>query len=626
MCGINGQIALGGGVDVTAVAVFRDRLAHRGPDEHGAWRSPCGRVAFGHRRLSIIDLTATGRQPMVAADGRYAIAFNGEIYNYLELRAELERIGHRFFGSGDTEVVLAAFAEWRADCFARFNGMFALALFDRGSEREPPAVYFARDRAGKKPLYLARDRKGLWFGSELKAVPASVRGPLNLDALNHYLALGYVPGELCIAEGVEKLPPAHAARYRLDTGEFTRWRWWSLPALSPDPSSDVEALSDEAEALLHDAVRLRLRSDVPVGVLLSGGLDSSLVVASAARSSSRPVKTFTIGFPGSRLDETGYAGIVAAHFSTEHHVLPLPEPSLSVIDDLAPLIDEPIADSSIIPAFLVSRLTVGNVKVALGGDGGDELFGGYADYTTALRDAARLGWVPDAFYRAAAWFAGRLPTGVRGRNRIYALRGGPLQSLVWGSPYFDAPARRRILSPEIAAALGERFMAPELFRLDLFKSGTDAVDRMTRTHFGSILPDDFLVKVDRASMAVGLEMRCPLLDPRLIEFAFGRLPSEWKVRGSEGRRLQRRLGRRLLPPHLDLDRKQGFSIPLNEWMRSGDATRLSGLSRRLSGAIDEAELGRLVAGHRAGRANGGRLFALTMLDIACRNLFSETGS
>lgn len=623
MCGINGQIALAGGVDLQAVAENCDRLAHRGPDDRGTWHSPCGRVAFGHRRLSIIDLSATGHQPMVSADGRFAIVFNGEIYNYLELRSELVRHGHHFAGSGDTEVILAAFEEWNVECFSRFNGMFALAIFDRGSENDPPAVYFARDRAGKKPLFLARNRTGLWFGSELKAIPGAARGTLSLDALNHYLCLGYVPGDLCLAEGVEKLPPAHAARYRLDTGEFLRWRWWSLPGLTPGPDTDVESLTDEAEALLHDAVRLRLRSDVPVGVLLSGGLDSSLVVASAARVSSKPIKTFTIGFPGSRLDETGYAEIVARHFATDHHVLPLPEPSFSALDQLGPLIDEPIADSSIIPAYLVSQLTVGQVKVALGGDGGDELFGGYSDYTTANADHGRLRCVPGLAFRAASALAGRLPTGIRGRNRIYALRGGPFQSLVWGSPYFDAQARRRILSQDVVCALGDRFMAPEMFRLSLFATGRDPVDRMTRTHFGSILPDDFLVKVDRASMAVGLEMRCPLLDYRLIEYAFGRLPSEWKVMGGEGRRLQRMLGQRLLPPTLDVNRKQGFSIPLDTWLRSGSSGRLDGLGAAFSSFLDRRHVGNLVRGQLQGRANGSRLFALMMLDLAGHNVFGN---
>lgn len=617
MCGINGLVSRHSSASV--FDTLRDRLYHRGPDDAGSWRSSDGRVQLGHRRLSILDLSAAGHQPMLSVSGRYAMVFNGEIYNYVELRDELKKLGHVFHSSGDSEVVLAAYAQWGDSCLSRFNGMFAIVIYDGGDANVPASLFFARDRAGKKPLYVAHNRDGMAFASELKAIPDEMRGPLNLHALNFYLALGYIPDALCIVEGVSKLPPAHAARYVIDSGEYRQWRWWSLPALEATGAERVDELLDEAEALMHDSVRLRLRSDVPVGVLLSGGLDSSLVVASAAHASTR-VKTFTIGFPGSHLDETDYASIVARHFETEHHVLSLPQPSLSVLDELAPLIDEPLADSSLIPSYLVSKLTVGHVKVALGGDGGDELFGGYGDYTTAMSDAARLGWLPQFLLKSAALAAGQLPTGMRGRNRLYALRGGPYQSLVWGSPYFDAPARRRILSSDAVALLGDDFMAPERFRLGLFMQGRDPVDSMTRTHFGSILPDDFLVKVDRASMAVGLEMRCPLLDYRLVEFAFSRLPSACKVLGSEGRRLQRRLGQRLLPPQLNIQRKQGFSIPINEWLRSTDSDRLKGLGCGLSSVIDPHEIVRLGKGHLQGRANGSRIFALLMLKISCANL------
>lgn len=619
MCGIFGLVNLKGSVDISAVTTNLEKISHRGPDDSGLWQSLDKRVALGHRRLSILDLSAAGHQPMLSTSERYAMVFNGEVYNYLELRVELEQLGHHFRGSGDSEVILAAYVEWGESCLARFNGMFAIVIYDSGDLNTPASIFFARDRAGKKPMYIARQGDCLAFASELKAIPKVMRGGVSLQALNFYLALGYIPQALCIADGVTKLPPAHAARYVIDSDEYQQWRWWSLPVLEVEGAGSVDALLDEAEALIHDAVRLRLRSDVPVGVLLSGGLDSSLVVASAAHASTK-VKTFTIGFPGSHLDETDYAAIVARHFNTEHHVLTLPQPSMSALDELAPLIDEPLADSSLIPSYLVSKLTVGHVKVALGGDGGDELFGGYGDYTTAMRDAACFGWLPEFLLKGAALVAGQLPTGMRGRNRLYALRGGPYQSLVWGSPYFDAPARRRILSPEVLSILGDDFMAPELFRLGLFMQGRDPVDSMTRTHFGSILPDDFLVKVDRSSMAVGLEMRCPLLDYRLVEFAFSRLPSVWKVLGSEGRRLQKRLGKRLLPPQLDIERKQGFSIPLNEWLRASRGDELKKISKLLPTSINQIEVNNLLDGHAKGNNNGGRLFALMMLAHSAKNL------
>jgi asparagine synthase (glutamine-hydrolysing) len=618
MCGIVGQVNRHTPVDADALARARDRLAHRGPDDAGLWLSDDRRTGLGHRRLSIIDLSPAGHQPMVSPCGRYAIVFNGEVYNYLELRRELEQQGRHFTGSGDTEVVLTAFLAWGRECLSRFNGMFALAIFDKGSATQPQRLIFAKDRAGKKPFYYRHDADGIAFGSELKTLDTSAG--MDPQALNHYLALGYVPGDLCIAKGIHKLPAAHAAEYVVETGHLQVWRYWSLPAYRPCATDDPQALADEAQALLLDAVRVRLRSDVPVGVLLSGGLDSSLVAACAAQASGKPIKTFTISFPGTRYDEASHALLVARHFGTDHHVLELPTPTLSALDDLAPLVDEPIADSSLIPSFLVSRMTARHVKVALGGDGGDELFGGYSDYPTALNDARRWGWVPAAALRLAADAASLLPAGIRGRNRLAALRGGPYQSLVWGSPYFDRGLRQRILSRDMFAGLGDGYESPELFRLSLFQAGVDPVDSMTRTHFGSILPDDFMVKVDRASMAVALELRAPMLDVRLVEFAFGRVPSRWKVEGNATRRLQKLLAQRLLPPALDVQRKQGFSIPLNEWLRTSRCAELQQIRGALPDCIDPREVDRLIAGHIQGRANGGRLFALMMLALACSNL------
>ncbi|MDD3883609.1 MAG: asparagine synthase (glutamine-hydrolyzing) [Gallionella sp.] len=619
MCGILGYLSPESASQEAFIA-SRDRLVHRGPDDAGVWQNTDGTVMLGHRRLAILDLSAAGHQPMASDCGRYTIVYNGEVYNYLELKKELESLGWGFRGSGDTEVILAAYRLWGEVCLHRFNGMFAFAIWDNGDGQTPPTLFLARDRAGKKPLYYAHAGRKFAFASELKAIPKSMLGSIDLQALNHYLALGYVPGSLCIAEGGNKLPPAHAARFRADTGELKVWRWWALPEYRPSPAAKVEELVEEADALLREAVRLRMRSDVPIGVLLSGGLDSSLIAACAAQVASRPIMTFTMGQPGSGLDETHYAAVVARHVNTDHHVLELSRPSLDVLDELAPYVDEPIADSSIIPTYLVSKLTAQHVKVALGGDGGDELFGGYGDYTKAFADEARMGWVPAPIMRGVAALAGRLPTGVRGRNRLYALKGGPFQSLVWGSPYFDAVARKRIMPADAVEALGASFMAPELFRVQLFQEGKAPVDAMTRTHFGSILPDDFLFKVDRASMAVSLEMRAPFLDKALVEFAFSRIPSEWKVRGTQGRRLEKLLAKKYLPPELDVNRKQGFSIPMDEWLRNAEAWRIDSIGQRLAPWINAAELARLRLGQQAGRQNGSRLFALIMLATSIDNL------
>jgi len=593
-------------------------LKHRGPDDSGHWKSPDGRVSLGHVRLSIQDLSSLGHQPMFAGDGRYVIVFNGEIYNFEVLREQLRCCGHEFRSSGDTEVVLAAYQEWGHKCVERFNGMFALAIFDQGKNGTEPSLFLARDRAGEKPLYYIHKTGQLQFASELKALQHS--GTLSITALNHYLALGYVPADQCLFDGVHKLPPAHCAQYSLRTGELRIWRYWSLPANRSTENSDDQALALEAGRLIEDSVRMRLVADVPVGVLLSGGLDSSLVAAAAARVSSRPVQTFTIALPGSPLDEAHHAQKVADFLGTQHHVLELDKPSLGLLDGLAPLIDEPIADSSILPAWLVFGLARQQVTVALGGDGGDELFGGYTDYTISLADQRRWGGCPDIGFRTLARIAAQLPAGVKGRNRLASLRGGPLQQMVWGRPYFDVQLRQRILNKGAWHDLGCCATAPEEFLLSLYESGVSDIDRMTRTHFGSILPDDFLVKVDRASMAHSLEVRAPMLDHRLIEFCFSHVPDEWKVKDGESRRLQRKLAESWLPPNLDTRRKQGFSIPVNEWLRAEGEAGLMARMEALPAVIDLDEVRSLVRGHLAGRANGGRLFALIMLAIAMRNI------
>lgn len=618
MCGIAGAVNYRGAVDAGLLERKGRLLAHRGPDQAGVWRSECRRVGFAHQRLSVIDLSDASRQPMVSPDGECAIVFNGEIYNFKNVRSELEKLGFRFFSSGDTEVVLTAYRAWGEDCLNHLNGMFAFAIFDRRGADGGGSLFFARDRAGEKPFYYSRSNGAFNFASELKAIEHD--GQVDLQALNFYLALGYVPADRCLFQGVNKLPPAHCARLDLATGGLSIRRYWSLPENKPDSKAGGMDLAAEAGNLIKDSVRLRLVADVPVGVLLSGGLDSSLVVAAAAQVSSTPVETFTISLPGSSLDEAEHAQKVAGYFGTRHHVLPLDKPSLEHLDQMAPFIDEPIADSSILPAWLVFGLAHKQVTVALGGDGGDELFGGYSGYTTSLADEHRWGWVPGAVLSAMSVLASQLPAGLRGRNRLASLRAGPLRQMIWGSPYFDTRLRQRVLIPQVVSELGEGLDAPEMFLSSIFDRGANPVDSMTRMHFGSDLPDDFLVKVDRASMAHSLEVRAPFLDHRLIEFAFGKVPSEWKVHGGESRRLQRILARQWLPPDLDVKRKQGFSIPINEWLRNEGEPALMSRMEGLPEVIDMQVVQSLVRGHLAGRANGGRLFALIMLAIAMRNL------
>lgn len=619
MCGIYGAYSARGGLSKEGLLARSDQLRHRGPDDGGIWLARDGRLGLAQRRLAVIDLSSLGHQPMVSFDGRFVIVFNGEIYNYQQIKERLRMQGVNFTSDSDTEVLLAAYMNWGEACLHRLNGMFAFAIHDLGTASIPPSLFFARDRAGEKPFYYTHTADAFRFSSELKALDHG--GQINTQALNFYLSLGYVPGDMCLFSGVQKLPPAHCGHLDLSTGKISIKRYWAVPENRPRHSIEGVELASEAGALIEDSVRLRLVADVPVGVLLSGGLDSSLVTAAAARVSSAPVQTFTIALPGSSLDEAHHAKKVASFFGTQHHVLQLDKPSLSLLDGLASFIDEPIADSSILPAWLVFGLARKQVTVALGGDGGDELFGGYSDYTRSLADARNWGWVPQHLLGTVATAAAYLPAGVRGRNRLASLRGGPFQQLIWGRPYFDSRLRRRILKADAANQLGASLEAPEHFLLDLFHQGTDPVDSMTRTHFGSVLPDDFLVKVDRASMAHSLEVRTPFLDHRLIEFAFGQVPSAWKVQGNESRRLQRMLAKQWLPPDLDINRKQGFSIPINEWLRNEGELSLMARMDGLPDMINLDEVRRLVRGHLAGRANGGRLFALIMLAIAMRNIY-----
>ena len=616
MCGILGWI--GTGATCEAFEARLDQLRHRGPDGSGLWQDRPRDVLLGHRRLSIIDLSPTGAQPMVDASGRWVIVFNGEIYNFVELRAELEAEGVAFRGRSDTEVLLGAYQRWGEGCLARLNGMFALAIYDSGSSDASPSLFLARDRVGKKPLYYVRQGTCLRFASELKALGHD--SGLDLAALNHYLAYGCYPGELCFQQGVAKLPAGHAARFTLATGQWRQWAWGTLPERAAPSAGDPEALTEELAALLSDSVRRRLVADVPVGVFLSGGLDSSLVAAAAARVSNAPVKTFTIRVPAAGFDESPYARLVATHFGTDHHELTADRASLAVLDDMAAFLDEPLADSSLIPTFLVSRMTRQHVTVALGGDGGDELFAGYNHYRAAIRDSRRWGWLPRSLWMAAAAGAARLPVGLKGRNLLVSLREGPLFQRVWGTAFFDRAARGQLFAAEARTALGDDLLAPERCARALLSPTLDPIQALCRFDFSTTLVDDYMVKVDRASMMNSLEVRAPFLDANLIDFAFTKIPSVWKCDGRETRRIERRLARKWLPPALDIDRKQGFSVPLDAWFRQAGPEAVRERLADLPEAIDRKMVEAQIQGHMAGRANGARLFALVMLSACCRRL------
>jgi asparagine synthase (glutamine-hydrolysing) len=559
MCGIVGYAGRRP-IERDQLARMRDTMTHRGPDDLGLWIAGDGAVGLAQRRLAIIDLSPGGHQPMSDAASRVHLSFNGEIYNFREVRRELEGRGHTFRSSSDTEVILAAYNEWGEDFIGRLVGMFALSLYDENRR----ALYLARDRAGEKPLFVWTTPTQMVFASELKALFALPELPrtLSLDALEHYLAFGYVPRDLCMIDGVAKLLPGTMLRYDVDSGQTRTWRYWDLPEREEGgPKRSADDLADELQELLRAAVSRQLVADVPIGILLSGGVDSSVVTAMAASVSSAPVRTFTITFPGhGSYDEAPYARMVAQHFGTEHVELPGQEATLSLLPQLVRQYDEPLGDSSAIPTYLVSRLIREHATVALGGDGGDELFGGYPQYVWIRRIGALQRAIPAPLRRVFGAAARRLPVGMRGRNYLVAVGNDGMDAVTRASLFFDREWRSSLLARDAASA-----RTPETMRSGLTDGAHSLLQAMQRVDFRSYMVDDILVKVDRASMLASLETRAPFLDPAVIEFAFGKVPDALKVNFRERKILLRRLAARLLPPQLDLRRKQGFSIPLDTW-------------------------------------------------------------
>jgi asparagine synthase (glutamine-hydrolysing) len=611
MCGLVGTATGTPQADRAWLAPARDTLAHRGPDDAGVWWSDCGRVGLAHRRLSILDLSPLGHQPMHLAEAGLSIVFNGEIYNFADLRRELEALGHSFRSHSDTEVLLVAYAQWGTECLSRLNGMFAFALFDAPRQR----LFLARDRAGEKPLFYRLADGCLHFASELKALLAHPALPRRIDAeaLDCYLAMGFVPGERCILQGYRKLAPAHAMTFDLTSGNARVWRYWQLPELEPGAATiDEDALLDELESLLEDAVGRQLVADVPVGILLSGGVDSSLITAMAVRRSSQ-VRTFSIGFPGhGKLDETPHARLIARHFGTEHTELMAEPTSADLLPVLARQFDEPMVDSSMFPTFLVSKLVRQHCTVALGGDGGDELFGGYSHYSRLLWMQPPLGVLPAPLRRLVARAAELLlPPGLKGRNWLQGLDMDLRHGLPLIASYFDATTRRRLLRGHPGHPL-----AAERIREARIPRHPDLLQRATRMDFESYLPDDILVKVDRASMLNSLEVRAPLLGYRVIEFAFGKVPSRLKATEGEKKILLKRLAARLLPPEFDRKRKQGFSIPLAEWLKAGPFRDLFWDTLSAADAMFDAPTVRsLLKRQDRGFSNGERLFALVQFEL-----------
>jgi asparagine synthase (glutamine-hydrolysing) len=561
-------------------------MFHRGPDDSGTWADAEAGIALGHQRLSILDLSPEGHQPMLSANGRYAIAFNGEIYNFLELRKQLEKRGHHFRGNSDTEVMLAAFSEWGVEAALKeFNGMFAFALWDR-QER---VLYLGRDRLGEKPLYYGWIGKTFLFGSELKALKAypDFSGTINRDALALYLRHNYIPAPYTIYKDIYKVPPACFLKISSLQEISQPMPYWSARVAAeagvaePFTGSETEAIA-QLDALLRDAVKLRMVADVPLGAFLSGGIDSSTVVALMQTQSSQPVKTFSIGFYEDSYNEAEQAKAVAKHLGTDHTELYVtPEEAMAVIPKLPTLYDEPFADSSQIPTFLVSQLARQKVTVSLSGDGGDELFAGYNRYFWARSIWQKIGWMPKKVRQLGAQALMSLSPQTWDRlfNNFKAVLPAQFQQSLPGDKMHKLAEVLAVPNPQTlyknlvshwknptTLVLGSSEVLIDLNNPLSWANLPDFTHQMMYLDSISYLPDDILVKVDRASMGVSLESRVPLLDHRVVEFAW-RIPLSFKIRNSKGKWLLRQLLYKYVPPSLIERPKMGFGVPIDSWLR-----------------------------------------------------------
>lgn len=629
MCGIAGLFypATPKPVDPARIRAMSDVLAHRGPDGSGVWTAPG--VGFGHRRLSIIDLGG-GAQPMASADESVVVTYNGEIYNFREVRAELEARGGVFRTESDTEVLLHGWEAWGAGMLQRLNGMFAFALYDARRQ----SLFLARDRLGVKPLYYVELSDGaLAFASELKGLLAHplLRRVPDIRAVEDFMGLGYVPDDACLVAGVKKLAAGRCLLVERGKPIPRPSQWWDID-FSNRARGSVRALEEELLERMRAAVRSRLVADVPLGAFLSGGVDSSAVVALMAETSKRAVRTCTIGFEAADHDERGYAQAVAARFATDHRERVVAAEDFALIDTLVAAFDEPFADASALATYRVCQLARESVTVALSGDGADEALAGYRRYKFQAAEERVRGLLPADLRRSifgtlGAWYpkADWAPRPLRAKTTLLALAADGAEAYA-GAVGVTTPALRSVLYSDAAKAMlgGHR---AEARYIDAMREAParDALDRAQYADIKHWLPGDILTKTDRTSMAVSLEAREPLLDYRLLEFAAS-LPLSMRLRGGQGKWLMKKALERYLPREMLYRPKMGFVTPISAWFRGPLADEAAALarSRVLAGTswFDMGAIAALADAHRFGRAEHGRtLWQLMMLERAMARLF-----
>lgn len=625
MCGIAGLVGRRDEV-VEAAAVHRmcQTIVHRGPDDEGIYAK--GPAGLGMRRLSIIDL-AGGRQPIHNEDQAVWVVFNGEIYNFPELRRELEARGHKFYTHSDTEVIVHLYEEMGADCVKKLRGMFAIALYDERAQK----LLLARDRLGKKPLHYALHNGRLLFGSEIKTIfaVAPELAEVNSEGLLQYFYFGYVPDPQTAFRHIHKLPPGHLMEYA--EGEIKIREYWDVPEYGVHPAMSEEECLEELERRLEEAVRIRLISDVPLGALLSGGVDSSIIVALMARVSSAPVKTFSIGFQAEQFNEAEYARLVAERFGTDHHELML-DPNLEeTLTFLSRMLEEPFGDSSMLPTYYVCRMARQQVTVALSGDGGDELFAGYDRYLVAM-ERKKFNRVPrwlGQLYREQ--MHDRIPAGMYGKNLAWNASLAPRDRYLDGVSYFPVLHReRRLFTKEFIES--SKQLPDPLQQWQRFYDDAPATDELSRLLYldtKTYLTADILAKVDRMSMATSLEVRVPMLDHEFVEWVAA-LPVEWKFRAGTRKYILKKLAERLgIPSELLHRRKQGFQLPLVDWMRNemkDQFLRVLLEPRTLQRGYFKPEAVRaLVEEHARGRRNrSGMLWRMLVLELWHRNFMEAS--
>jgi len=624
MCGIAGVVSATRESDITEALVHHmcEQIVYRGPDDEGLYVADG--AGLGMRRLSIIDLSG-GHQPVFNEDRSAWVVFNGEIYNFPELRPELEKRGHHFYTRTDTEVIIHLYEEMGAECVRKLRGMFSLAIYDKTKRK----LVLARDRLGKKPLHYALLRDKLYFGSEIKSILAVAPelAEVNAQGLLEYLYYGYVPDPITAFTGIQKLPPGYVLEF--ENGKIQIRQYWDLPQYNTHTPKSEEECLEELEHRLLEATRIRLISDVPLGAFLSGGTDSSIVVALMARASSGPVKTFSIGFTKQDFNEAEYARMVASKFGTDHHEMILEPNVVETVEHLTSSLEEPFGDSSMLPTYYVSQMARKHVTVALSGDGGDEIFAGYDRYR--IHSNRRFfEYVPlwaRKFYRDQLF--PYLPNGMQGRGFSYNV------TLPWRERYVDGlsfvPAFERtepLLSDDFRQILRQSD-DPQNVLLRYFAKAPahDPVSELLYVDTKTYLPADILTKVDRMSMLNSLEVRAPILDHQFIEWVTG-LPPEWKLRGSTQKYILRKLAVRVGVPLEALNRpKQGFALPLVHWMRNElkDVLMILLEPRTLQRGYFEAEgIRRLMNDHLyRGKELTGRIWRLLMFELWHRNFLEK---